>query len=99
MFCLEEGINHFSLNYKVVLVGPQQTLNAFRTSPQKHVSGLGSKQLFFFLQEEQGFSPCRGGVRREFFKMQQTLKRDSTQILQICNSILFTSGFLVQSVL
>ena len=33
------------MNYKVVLVGPQQTLNAFRTSPQKHVSGLGCSDV------------------------------------------------------
>ena len=62
MFCLEERINHFSLIYKVVLLGPQETLDAFRTSPQKHVTGLGHKQLFFLIQEEQCFSPRRGGA-------------------------------------
>ena len=43
---LRRKINHFSLTYKVVLVGPQQTPDAFTTLPQKHFSGLGCKQWF-----------------------------------------------------
>lgn len=67
---LRRKINHFSLTYKVVLVGPQQTLDAFTTLPQKHFSGLGCKQWFYtgramlFTLQGQG----KGGGRRESLK-------------------------------
>lgn len=57
---LRRKINHFSLTYKVVLVGPQQTLDAFTTSPQKHFRGLGCKQWFYTGRAM--LSPCRGGA-------------------------------------
>lgn len=92
---LRRKINHFSLTYKVVLVGPQQTLDAFTTLPQKHFSGLGCKQWFYtgramlFTLQGQG----KGGGRRESLKTQHTLKHDSAVIHPTWSSILFTPGF------
>lgn len=43
------------------------------------------------------FTP-QGGGQRESLKMQYTLKYDSALIHRIRNRILFTLGFLVQSV-
>lgn len=43
---LRRKINHFSLTYNAVLVGPQQTPDAFTTLPQNHFRGLRCKQQF-----------------------------------------------------
>lgn len=57
MFCLLERINHFSLIYKVVLAGPQQTLSVFTTSPQRYFSGLGRNNGFSLHRKSNAFHP------------------------------------------
>ena len=64
MFCLEEGINHFSLNYKVVLVGHNKHSMRSEHHHKNMLAVWGVNNYFPLYRKSKGFHPAGAGSER-----------------------------------